>query len=202
MPRSGARLTRGRIGLLAVILALVVIAASGRTWLTGIVDDAVLGQGVVRADGGQAAPGLVSLALAVVAAVIAAMVTARRIRRVLLVIGLLAALGAFALAGRVLLRAEAILGPLAAGTVGRTGSIPVEAEVTAWAVVGVVAAAATTLLLVAALWAARTWPEPTRKYERAPAGMTTGGRGEQVGTDWDALSRGHDPTDVPRSPET
>jgi uncharacterized membrane protein (TIGR02234 family) len=201
-------LTKGRLALVAALAAVAVIAAAGGTWVTGIAEDGVLGTSAVSAEGSVAAPGLVGLALVVLAAVIAAMVTGTVVRRLVLGAGVLAALGALALSLRAVLTPEAVLGPVAASTVGRSGSLPVEAEATGWAIAGAVAAAVMALTTLLALVSSSRWPTPTRKYERAgEAGTTdspaaTGQRGERVRSDWEALSEGHDPTDVPPGRDT
>jgi uncharacterized membrane protein (TIGR02234 family) len=201
-------LTKGRLALVAALAAVAVIAAAGGTWVTGIAEDGVLGTSAVSAEGSVAAPGLVGLALVVLAAVIAAMVTGTVVRRLVLGAGVLAALGALALSLRAVLTPEAVLGPVAASTVGRSGSLPVEAEATGWAIAGAVAAAVMALITLLALVSSSRWPAPTRKYERAGEDGTTdspaatGQRGERVRSDWEALSEGHDPTDVPPGRDT
>lgn len=195
-------MSRAKVVLAVLIPAVVVLAVGGRTWLTGVTHDAVLGTATVTADGNQAAPGAVVLALIVAAAVIAALVVGVRLRPAVLVVGALAAAAALALSVRAVLRGGDVLGPLAAAAVGRTGSLAVSATPTGWAYAAV---AATALLLVGAVGAvvaARRWPAPTRRYEREGDTTGRGARGEVVHSDWQALSEGHDPTDVPPAPRT
>lgn len=234
-------MSKGRLALLAILGLLVVTASGSQVWLVGTTNDAVLGASQVSATGSQAAPGAVGLAVVVLAAIVAAMVTGRRVRRVVTVVGLLAALGQVV---HVVLAATApgtTLGPLAAAAVGRSGSLPVAGRTLTWAWVGVGGGA---LLLAAAalsVIAVGRWPAPTSRYERpqgfpasstsstaptssptpgvgglsgaddegpagqvhpVPSGEVAGPRGQRTHSDWDSLSEGHDPTDVPEAPPT
>lgn len=189
-------MTRGRSAGAVLLAALVLVATWGRTWLTGRVDDAVLGSTVVSATGSEVAPGGVALGLAVVAAVVAALVTRPAVRTTALVAGVGAAAAATALAVRVVLAPAATLGPIAAAGVGRTDTLAVDAAPTSWAFAGSGSALVLLVVTVLALVAARRWPDPSARYDRvgtAPSGR----RGETVNSDWEALSEGHDPTDVP-----
>ena len=98
------RLTRrGPVALLAVLGAGGLLAAGFRPWVSGRVEDAVLGGSRVVATGAEVAPGLSALALAMAAAAVAVVATGRVARAVSLVLwaGCLAV--AAALTGRVLL---------------------------------------------------------------------------------------------------
>ena len=102
---------RGVLVLLVVLGALVVIVTTSRTWLTGSVDDVVLGQSAVSATGSEVAGGVVALALVVVAGAVASAAAGSRARVVALVLTVLASLGGVALVARVLLDPEGALGP-------------------------------------------------------------------------------------------
>ena len=59
-------------------------------------------------------------------------------------------------------------------------------------------------LAVAALLAlrgSRRWPDPSSRYDREQA-APSGRRGEVVSSDWEDLSAGVDPTDVPAEDRT
>ena len=194
-------MTRGRLAMLVTVLAVAVVATWGQDWLSGRVDDAVLGTATVTATGSQAAPGGVALALAVLAAAVAAMVTGARVRTAALVVGVLLALGAAALALRALASPEEILGPIAASAVGRADTLPVAAEVTPWAHAGTASAILLAVAALLALRGSRRWPDPSSRYDREQA-APSGRRGEVVSSDWEDLSAGVDPTDVPAEDRT
>ncbi|WP_035949854.1 Trp biosynthesis-associated membrane protein, partial [Knoellia flava] len=98
---------RGVLILLVVLGALVVIVTASRTWVSGSVDDVVLGQTSVSATGSEVAGGVVALALVVVAGAVASATAGPRARVVALVLTLLASLGGVALVARVLLDPDA-----------------------------------------------------------------------------------------------
>ena len=190
------RLTGRRpVTLLTLLFGLVAVAAAGRHWATGTSSDAVLGTTVVQAVGSDLATGYVALILVVVAAVIAAVVTGPRVRVV-------------ALAALVLRDPAGALGPVAAAAVGRTGRIPVTATASSWAWVALGAAVGLGIAVLLGLVGVRSWPRPTARYD-APgarpdeeAGSTAGPRGQRVGSDWERLTAGEDPTDVPEREQT
>jgi uncharacterized membrane protein (TIGR02234 family) len=184
---------RGVLILLVVLGALVVVVTASRTWLTGSVDDAVLGRSSVSATGAEAAGGVVALALVVVAGAVASAAAGPRLRVVALVLTGLATLAGIASVARVLLDPESVLGPIAAAAAGRTGSIGTSSEVSAWpwvAVVGFVLAAVALAGLATVRQAARGL---SSRYD-AP--------GRPPRSDWDQLSAGEDPTDVGPAPRT
>ena len=105
---------------------------------------------------------------------------------------------AAALAVRVLLDPEGVLGPVAAARVGRTGSVETVAEPTIWPWVALAACLVALLGLAGAVVGMRRWGGPSQRYEvpEGVAGDVAGPRGERVTSDWDELSAGRDPTDV------
>lgn len=193
---------RGPVALLGIVGAFALLATAFRPWVTGAVDDAVLGATRIGATGDEVAPGLTAVALAVAAAAVAT-VASGRITRVVAVVGwaglLLVATG---LTVRVLLDPDGVLGPVGAARVGRTGSVETLASPTAWPWLALVALAVAAVGLVAGVVGLRSWGGPSSRYE-VPAGEdadVAGPRGERVGSDWDELSAGRDPTDVGSSP--
>lgn len=184
---------RGFLVLLVVLGALVVIVTASRTWLTGTVDDVVLGQSSVSATGSEVAGGVVAVALVVVAGAVASATAGPRARAVALVLTVLASLGGVVMVARVLLDPDGALGPVAAAAAGRTGSIETHAAAGAWpwaAAAGFVLAA---LAVVGLAGVRRAAPGLSSRYEapgRAPA------------SDWDQLTAGEDPTDVGPPPRT
>ncbi|QIM21000.1 Trp biosynthesis-associated membrane protein [Phycicoccus sp. HDW14] len=193
------RLTgKGPVALLALLGAGVVLVAGFRPWVSGSVADAVLGGSRVTATGSEVAPGLSAVALAVAAAGIAVVAAGRVGRLVALVLWVACLATAGVLVGRVLADPSGVLGPVAASRVGRTGTVEAVASSTVWPWVAVLGLVLATAALVGALVGRRRWAAPARRYERAGTsdGHVAGSRGERVGTAWDDLSAGRDPTDV------
>ena len=189
--------SKGGVVLLALLGAGLLLVSAFRPWVTGSVDD-VLGATRLVATGAQVAPGLSALALAVAAAAIA-MVAAGRIARVVAVVAYAVCVAvAVVLAVRVLVDPQAVLGPVAASRVGRTGSVETVADATIWPWVALLACAISLVGLGGALVGMRRWGGPTRRYEvrDGATGVAAGPRGERVASDWDELSSGRDPTDV------
>lgn len=178
---------RGVLILLVVLGALVVIVTASRTWLTGSVDDVVLGQSSVEATGSEVAGGVVALALVVVAGAVASATAGPRARVVALVLTVLAALGGAALVARVLIEPDAALGPIAAAAAGRSGSIETHATATAWPWASLAGFVLATVALAGLASVRRVAPGLSSRYE-AP--------GHAPESDWDQLSAGDDPTDV------
>ena len=189
--------SKGVVVLLALVGAGLLLVSAFRPWVTGAVDD-VLGATRLSATGAEVAPGLTAVALAIGAAAIA-IVAAGRIARVIAVVAYaLCVLVAAALAVRVLLDPEGVLGPVAASRVGRTGSVDTVAEATIWPWVALLACLVALLGLAGAVVGIRRWGGPSQRYEvpDGAAADVAGPRGERVASDWDELSAGRDPTDV------
>ncbi len=182
---------RGVLVLLVVLGALVVIVTTSRTWLTGSVDDVVLGQSAVSATGSEVAGGVVALALVVVAGAVASAAAGSRARVVALVLTVLASLGGVALVARVLLDPEGALGPVAAAAGGRTGSLETNAAASGWPWASLAGFVLAALALGGLARARRAAPGLGSRYE-AP--------GRAPESDWDQLSAGEDPTEVSPSP--
>jgi uncharacterized membrane protein (TIGR02234 family) len=189
---------KGVVVTLALLAALGLLVSAFRPWVTGAVDDAVLGATRISATGAEVAPGLTAVALAVGAAAVAA-VAAGRVARVVAVVGYAVCLAiAVGLAVRVVADPAGVLGPVAASRVGRTGSVETVARVTAWPWLALLAAAVALVGLVGAVVGLRTWGGPAQRYESPETadGAVAGPRGERVASDWDELTAGRDPTDV------
>jgi hypothetical protein len=190
--------SKGPVALLGLVGAFALLAVAFRPWVTGAVDDAVLGATRISATGDEVAPGLTAVALALAAATVAT-VAGGRVTRVVALVGwaglLVAATG---LTVRALLDPDGVLGPVAASRVGRTGSVETAADPTVWPWLALVVAALALLGLAGAVLGMASWGGPSSRYEvpDAAGGHVAGPRGERVGSDWDELSAGRDPTDV------
>lgn len=146
--------------------------------------------------GAQAAPALAPIGLAQLA-LAGALTIAGRVARVVLGL-LLVLLGAAVVALAAPVAADpssGTRGPIAAAT-GVTGGEQLVGQIagTAWPVVAVVAGVLSALLGVLVLVRARRWSTGGRRFRQPAAGpaVTT----DPV-SEWDALTRGGDPTDAP-----
>lgn len=178
--------------LLALASSLVLLASGGRTWVSGTVDDAVLGASRIDATGTEVASGVVALALVALAAAVASTTSGPVLRRVTLAVVALAAVAEGYVVARVAFDPSGALGSVAARSAGRTGTLETHSSATAWPWVDLVACV---LLLVAAVggWVgAPGWRGLGARYETPTT--TAGPRGQRVGTDWDRLDAGEDPT--------
>lgn len=185
--------SRGVLVLLVILGALVVVVTASRVWLTGSVDDAVLGARSVSATGADAAGGVVALALVVVAGAVASATAGPRARIVALVLTALAVLAGILAVARVLLDPEAVLGPIAAAAAGRSGSLEVHSTVNAWPWVAMLGFVVGGLALAGLTRVRRVAPGLPARYD-AP--------GRAPESDWDQLTAGEDPTDVGQTPRT
>lgn len=195
--------SKGVVALLALLGAGGLLVSGFRPWVTGAVDDAVLGVTRISATGAEVAPGLSAVALSIAAAAIAAVAAGRIARVVALVAYAASVVIAVILTVRVLRDPEGVLGPVAATRVGRTGSIENVADPTVWPWVALAACVVALLGLVGAVRGLRVWGGPSSRYEVGDAAAPVAGpRGERVASAWDELSAGRDPTDVGPDPRT
>lgn len=184
---------RGVLVLLVVLGALVVVVTASRTWLTGAVDDVVLGRTSVSATGAEAAGGVVALALVVVAGAVASAAAGPRARVASLALTGLAALAGIASVVRVVLDPGSVLGPIAAAAAGRTGTIETSPDVGVWPWLAMLGFALAAAALAGLATIRRVDRGLSSRYD-AP------GRPPQ--SDWDQLTAGEDPTDVGPPPRT
>ncbi len=205
-PGLSARMTsKAGVVLLALLGAGVALASGGRVWVRGTVDDAVLGASQIEGAGSEVASGVIVLALTAGAAALVTATSGRVTRRVTLGVLLLATLGLGSFVVRVLVDPSGSLGAVAARATGRSGSIQTAASATAWPWLALVAVIVLLASWVAGLLGARRWAGLSSRYEtpgQTPgqtagqgAGQTAGSRGERVGSDWERLTAGEDPTE-------
>lgn len=211
-PRAAkARPTRGAVVTAALLGGGLVAAATLPAWVSGAVDDPVLGHQAIAATGRSVAPAVAGLGLVALAAGVVAAISAPVARVVAGALLLAAGLGAGALSARVALDPAGALRGSVSGALGAS-TTPTQAGVTPWpwlALLGaVVAAGAGVFVLVRG----RSWSAAGARYVN-PAGAASSGQTGQTGQtgssgrpglerrarsqavdDWDSLSRGDDPT--------
>ncbi|KRF22567.1 Trp biosynthesis-associated membrane protein [Phycicoccus sp. Soil802] len=178
--------------LLALVGSGILLSSGGRVWVTGTVDDAVLGASRISGTGTEVASGVVALALVGAAAALASATSGALVRRLTLGVLALAGIAEAVVAARVALAPEDPLGAIAAKAAGRTGSIETHATITTWPWICVAAGALLLLASVAGWLGASRWRGLGARYE-APT-TSAGARGQRVATDWDRLDAGDDPT--------
>ena len=201
------RLGKGPVVLGLLVLGLLVVAVATRPWVlaeTGLGAGGpvrTIGREEVVATGAQLGPAS-ALGLVVMAAAGALLLARRLVAVVLGAVAVLAAGAAGWTALRVLLDPVAAVLPVAAEGTGLTADSldpgQVEASATGWAVAALVLSVLCLLVGLVAVVAGRGWGA-SRRYERdadgaAPPPDEAAAR-DAVADDWDALSRGEDPTE-------
>ncbi len=184
--------------LLSLGAGLALLVASFRPWITGVSTDPVLAGTPLQALGSDAVPGLLSLAMAVLAGGFAVVTTGPVARRISLVAYAVVLLLVGGLTARALMDADAVLGPLAATQAGRSGSLPVSATSTMWGWLAVLGVLLGLVALVGAGRGQRSWTGLGARFEADRD--VAGDRGERVSSAWDELSAGRDPTDEAGDP--
>lgn len=186
------RLGRGPAVAIVVLLGLALFATSLPSWATASVPTTTGSTGV-SVTGADAAPGVSSAGLVVlVAGVVLAL--AGRLARVLAVIGIIAGGGLAAVsAARFLADPEVALGHAAAAVSG----VPVVAgdvSTSVWPVLAIVVASVAVLAGATLPVLASSWQRVGRRYEIGGTGSRSRTPRGQAMDDWDALSRGDDPS--------
>ncbi len=175
------------LGLAGAGLATV---SSAQVWASASATEPALR--TVEARGGEVAPIALPLALVALASWGAVLVLRRRGRRVVAVIGLLAALG---VAAAVVVRAHEAAD--VAVSLLTTSADTVSSDETAWPWLAVGGAVLSALMSLVALREAGRWPEMSARYD-APTGESAGATApaEEASNAelWKALDEGRDPT--------
>ncbi|MBK8469123.1 MAG: Trp biosynthesis-associated membrane protein [Actinomycetales bacterium] len=202
-PPAGVRGKRAAVAAVVVPLGFLLVSVS-QVFVTGTSSDPLL-RSTLTATGAQVVPAVVAVLLVVAAALVGLLTGGPRGRPMAGVILAVASAGAAALVATGLANPAEALGRRAAEISGRTGSVvPVDARLTAWAVLAAVAA---TLMVVGAgyaSWSARGWRGLGSRYEpvstqaaadsAGPDGPDGPGGPGGRRSDWDELTHGHDPT--------
>ena len=194
------RLTSKRMVLVLVLVSASVILVSGsREWVSGSVDDAVLGASALHGTGSDVAPGALAAALVGLASAVAVVTSGTVVRVIAACAALLAAvLGVVVVIG-VLADPSGALGKLAAAGTGRTGTVAAHGRAGGWAWVALAATLVMGVGGFGALVGGRRWRGLSRRYDAPVASGaaqpdSAGEPGPGHDSAWDQLSRGEDPT--------
>lgn len=194
------RTPRRAVVLLAITSAAVALVASGRPWVRVDLTGLLTGTPEAAVPGSDVAPLVPAVALVGLAAAAAVAIAGRRGARLagtaVLLAGAGVVLGSLVALGDPASAAAASLARTTGGVATPAGA----ASDTAWPVVAaaaglVLAACGAGALLLAPRWAAARTFEPARGDGRSARTSTAG----RPGSDWDALTRGLDPTAAPRA---
>jgi hypothetical protein len=188
MRGRGDLLASKRTVLVLVLAAASVVLASGsREWVSGSVDDVVLGAGALHGKGSDVAPGALAAALVCLASAVVTATSGRVVRLVAACCGLMAAaLGAIVVI-LVLVDPGGALGKLAAVGTGRSGTLAAHGQAGGWAWAALAAMLVMGAGSLGALAGWRRWRGLSSRYDAASPSR-------QHLSAWDQLSRGEDPT--------
>ncbi len=191
--------------LVSVLLSVGVLACTSQPWVQASLGAraGVSALTTLNVLGGQAAPLVTSTALVALACAGALTVAGPRTRRLVLLLAAAASVGVVLGSVGVLEDPAASARPALAGaaalTPGSLGAEAIEAGATAWVWATAVLGALLVLLNGWALATCRSWPG-ARRFEQQPepapgdaARPPAPARGDTA-QDWDALTRGEDPT--------
>ena len=194
MTSPGRRTSFGPTVVLGLAGSALATVAATQPWAEATTRSP--GLRTVTADGTDVAPGVLPLALVALAAWGTVLVLRRRGRRVVAVIGLLAAVVAGASA---LLLAPTSADVAARLLGGATEASAVSTDPSVWPFVAALGSALATAAFVVAFLAAPRWPEMSARYDAPGASQEEPGEGREPeamsDTElWKALDEGHDPT--------
>jgi uncharacterized membrane protein (TIGR02234 family) len=190
-PAARRRAGRGRAAALLLVLAGLTALVAVPTWFTTTGTTALEGTVTVHVSGSQVAPAILAAAVAILAAVAAVALVGRAGRWVVAVVVVACGVLVVGTTLTVLGDPVAAVIPVVADQtgVGRLAG-PVSTSLWPWlaVVVGVLDALAGVWLVLAS----RRWAGPSRRHESAAAPTAAAEPDERA--DWDALSRGDDPS--------
>ncbi len=184
-------LDKRRAAVAVLGAATLLLGLTTQPWASGTAAD-VLSAGTTEVTGGEAAPGVVGLALVAAAALLGLMTGGRVGRLVARIALVLSSLGALLLVALAVLRPGEVVAAQVARDLARTTAPQASGSTT---VLGWLALGASLALLVVAVLAvisSRSWSALSDRYERSRR-PEAGPRGE-VRSPWDELSDGADPT--------
>ena len=193
-PDPAAR--RPRLGRRTAVLAgtaasALLAGATRTTWVQASAPDLTGTAQSVDVLGADAAPAVLALALAGIAASLATSLSSAWVRFLTGPVLLLAGAGAGIAALGVMRAPEAAAGSAVASATGVVGA-QIEAETTSWPLLALVPALAVAGIGVLMLLAGGGWPRSTRY--RSAAVTATADPSDDPAAAWDALTRGEDPS--------
>jgi len=173
--------------VLVLASASIALVCGSRVWVSGSVNDVVLGPGALRGVGSDVAPGALAAALVGLASAVVAATSGRVLRIASACSTILAALLGATVVILVVADPGGALGKLAATGTGRSGVLEASGRVEGWAWVALASMLAMGLGGLGALVGGRRWHGLSSAYD-------AGQRPAAQESPWEQLSRGDDPT--------
>lgn len=177
---------------LAIVSCILELVASGRTWVTGSLNDGAVSSNAVDVSGNQAIPGFFGIALVGTAGMLAAATSGRIVRWIAGVLGVLGSMALVGVTVKVLADPNGAVKSRMSVVTGHTGEAVAHGTFTAWMWVAAFAAALNVIASVLGLLGLRRWAGLSSRYE-APVDAEKAP--EKQTSDWDLMNAGIDPTD-------
>lgn len=186
---------RGRAAALLLVLAGLTAVTVLPVWFTTSGSTALEGTVAVTAAGTDVAPGILAAAVAILAAAAAVGLVGRVGRWVVALVVALCGVLVVATTVSVLADPAAAVAPVVASLTG-VGHLSGSVSTSAWPTVAIVVGVLDVLAAVWLVVASRRWPGPTRRYQSDTPTRPADGAAPVADerADWDALSRGDDPS--------
>ena len=185
------RAGRGRAAALLLVLAGLTAVVAVPTWFTTTGTTALEGTVTVHVSGSQVAPAILAAAVAVLASVAAVALVGRAGRWVVALVVVACGVLVVGTTLAVLGDPVAAVTPVVAAQTG-VGRLAGPVTTSAWPTLAVAVGVLDVLAGVWLVLASRAWAGPSRRHESAAAPATPAEPDER--SDWDALSRGDDPS--------
>ncbi|WP_051274337.1 Trp biosynthesis-associated membrane protein [Cellulomonas sp. URHD0024] len=190
--RATRRRGRGRAAALLLVLAGVTALAAVPVWFTTSGSTALEGTVEIAVHGTDVAPGILAAAVAMLAAAAAISLVGRVGRWVVALVVAGCGVLVVATTASALSDPAAAVAPVVAAHTG-VGHLSGPVATSAWPTVSLVVGAVDVLAAAWLLVASRQWSGPTRRYQATPDPAAPAGAADER-ADWDALSRGDDPS--------
>lgn len=196
MMSTAGRLTSKR-AVTALILgaASVTLVSGSQEWVSGTVNDAVLGVSALQGKGSEVAPGAMAAALVGLASAVVAATSGAAVRVAAAAAALLSAILGVTVILVVLADPGGALGRLAAAGTGRSGLVAAQGRAGSWGWLALTAMLVMAFGGVGALVGGRRWRRLSSRYDSpvANGSLHREPTGESASA-WDQLTRGQDPT--------
>ncbi|WP_426595521.1 Trp biosynthesis-associated membrane protein [Cellulomonas sp. McL0617] len=187
-----SRAGRGRAAVLLLVLAGVTALSAVPVWFTTSGTTALAGSVDISVHGTDVAPGILAAAVAILAAGLATGLVGRVGRWVVAVV--VAGCGVLVVATTVSALSDpaAAVAPVVAAQTG-IGHLAGPVASSAWPTIAIAVGAVDVLAAGWLVVASRRWSGPTRRYQATTAPAAPAATPDER-ADWDALSRGDDPS--------